>query len=118
MPAGVQRGVHRPRGGAYGDPIQNDAVRNDLCEPIPPHPDVPIDWLRILFFSDNRAQIRWLKDPPELIDWLKSSRLNVLRDLFPTFPADRPRVREKAVGALTVALDKTNERLAALMHAG
>ncbi|MCV7151853.1 NAD(P)/FAD-dependent oxidoreductase [Mycolicibacterium pyrenivorans] len=100
---------------AYGDPIQNDAVRNDLCEPIP-HPDVPIDWLRILF-SDNRAQIRWLKDP-ELIDWLKSSRLNVLRDLFPTFPADRPRVREKAVGALTVALDKTNERLAALMHAG
>jgi len=100
---------------AYGDSAQNDAARNGLCEPIP-HPDAPIDWLRILL-SDNRAQIRWLQDP-ELIDWLKSSRLNVLRDLFPTFPADRPRVREKAIGALTVALDKTNERLAALMDAG
>ncbi len=32
---------------AYGD----DETRNALCEPIP-HPDAPIDWLRILH-SDN-----------------------------------------------------------------
>ena len=94
---------------AYGD----DATRNDLCEPIP-HPDAPLDWLRILL-SDNRAQIRWVQHA-ELLDWLKSSRLNVLRDLFPRFP-DKPRVREKAIGALTVALNKTNERLAAFMDA-
>lgn len=100
---------------AYGDSARNDAARNDLCEPIP-HPDAPIDWLRILL-SDNRAQLRLLKGR-ELMDWLKSSRLNVLRDLFPTFPADRPRVREKAIGALTVALEKTNERLSVLMDAG
>lgn len=100
---------------AYGDSARDDAARNDLCEPIP-HPDAPVDWLRILL-SDNRAQIRWLKDP-ELLDWLQSARLNVLRDLFPKFPADRPRVREKAIGALTVALDKANQRLAALMDSG
>jgi hypothetical protein len=99
---------------AYGDSAQNDVARNHLCEPIP-HPDAPLDWLRILL-SDNRAQIRWAQDP-ELMDWLASARLNVLRDLFPQFPADRPRVREKAIGALTVALNTTNERLAALMNA-
>ena len=98
---------------AYGDSAQDDGTRNALCEPIP-HPDAPLDWLRILL-SDNRAQIRWVQHA-ELLDWLKSSRLNVLRDLFPRFP-DKPRVREKAIGALTVALTRTNERLAAFMDA-
>ena len=93
---------------AYGD----DVARNDLCEPIP-HPDAPIDWLRMLL-ADNRAQARWLKDP-ELLEWLQSARLNVLRDLFLLLP-DKPRVREKAIGALTVALGAANERLAALME--
>ena len=99
---------------AYGDSAYDDGIRNGLCEPIP-HPDAPLDWLRILL-SDNRAQIRWAQDP-ELMEWLKSSRLNVLRDLFPEFPVDRPRVREKAIGALTVALNKANDRLAAFMDA-
>lgn len=94
---------------AYGD----DAARNALCEPIP-HPDAPIDWLRILL-ADNRAQVRWLQDP-ELVKWLQSARLNVLRDLFLLFP-DKPRVRQKAIGALTVALNTANERLTALMAA-
>ncbi|MCB0948838.1 MAG: NAD(P)/FAD-dependent oxidoreductase [Mycobacterium sp.] len=95
---------------AYGD----DDARNGLCEPIP-HPDAPIDWLRIML-SDNRAQIRWAADP-ELMDWLQSARLNLLRGLFPTFPPERPRVREKAIGALTAELTKANQRLAALMDA-
>ncbi len=51
------------------------------------------------------------------MDWLAVCRLNVLRDLFPQFP-DKPRVREKAMGALRVALTKTNEQLAALMADG
>lgn len=91
--------------------FDDDEVRNDLCVPIP-HPDAPIDWLRILL-SDNRAQLRWLQEP-ELMDWLSAARLNVLRDAFPLFP-DKPRVREKAIGALTAMLRKTNDRLAELM---
>ena len=94
---------------AYDD----DAIRNELCEPIP-HPDAPVDWLRILA-ADNRAQLRWLQDP-ELMDWLQSARLNVLRDVIPPIP-DKPRIREKAIGALTAVLAKTNERLDALMAA-
>lgn len=96
---------------AYDD----DGARNQLCEPIP-HPDAPPDWLRIML-SDNRAQIRWVQDP-ELMDWLQSARLNLLRDLFPQFPADRPRVRAKAIGALTAELTKANQKLAALMNSG
>ena len=95
---------------AYAD----DAVRNDLCAPIP-HPDAPLDWLRILL-SDNTAQVRWLKDP-ELMDWLKASRLNVLRDLFPDF-GDKIRVRDRAFSALTTALTKTNDQLGELMAGG
>ena len=95
---------------AYAD----DAVRNDLCAPIM-HPDAPLDWLRILL-SDNKAQVRWLKDP-ELMDWLKASRLNVLRDIFPDF-GDKIRVRDRAFGALTTALTKTNDQLSALMESG
>jgi hypothetical protein len=92
----------------------DDATRNDLCAPIP-HPDAPVDWLRILL-SDNEAQVRWLKDP-ELMEWLKACRLNVLRDLFPDF-TDKPRVRDRAFGALTSALTKTNAQLEALMERG
>ncbi|AFM18601.1 hypothetical protein Mycch_3876 [Mycolicibacterium chubuense NBB4] len=91
----------------YGD----DDTRNELCAPIP-HPDAPIDWLRILL-SDNKAHMRWLQDPA-LMQWLASARLNVLRDVFPRFP-DKPRVQEKAIGALTVALRAANERLTELM---
>ncbi|MHA0288481.1 NAD(P)/FAD-dependent oxidoreductase [Mycobacterium sp. C3-094] len=95
---------------AYPD----DGVRNDLCAPIT-HPDAPVDWLRILL-ADNTAQVRWLKDP-ELMDWLKAARLNVLRDLFPDF-GDKVRVRDRAFSALTTALTKTNEQLSALMERG
>lgn len=93
---------------AYGD----DATRNALCEPIP-HPDAPIDWLRHTL-ADNSAQVRWLSDP-DLMAWLKSSRLNAARDLFPVFPPGKERVRDKAMGALGVALRTTNDQLAALM---
>ena len=92
----------------YGD----DATRNDLCAPIV-HPDAPLDWLR-LTLADNTAQLRWLQDP-ELMAWLKVSRLNAARTLFPDFPPGKERVRDKAMGALGVALRATNEQLTALM---
>lgn len=94
---------------AYGD----DATRNGLCEPIT-HPDAPIDWLR-LTLADNVAQLRWLQDP-DLMAWLQASRLNAARDMFPVFPPGKERVRDKAMGALGVALRSTNEQLAALME--
>lgn len=90
----------------------DDAVRNALCAPVP-HPDAPIDWLRHTL-ADNLAQLRWLRDP-ELMEWMRSARLNAARDLFPVFPPGKERVRDKALGALAVALRKTNEQLAELM---
>jgi hypothetical protein len=93
---------------AYGD----DESRNALCEPVP-HPDGPIDWLRITL-SDNRAQLRWLQDSA-LTEWLESSRLNVVRGLFPTF-LDNPRRRETALEVIGAALEASNRRLAQLMH--
>jgi hypothetical protein len=89
----------------------DDDVRNALCAPVP-HPDEPLDWLRIML-SDNLAQARWLQDP-DLTAWLESARLNVVRGLFSEM-ADDPRVREKAVGAITAAMNATNERLAHLI---
>jgi hypothetical protein len=90
----------------------DDATRNALCAPIV-HPDVPLDWLR-LTLADNTAQLRWLREP-DLMAWLKASRLNAVRELFPVFPPGKERVRDKAMGALTVALETMNERLVALM---
>ena len=91
---------------------RDDATRNELCVPIM-HPDAPIDWLR-LTLSDNAAQLRWLQDP-ELMAWMKTARLNAARDLFPVFPPGKERVRDKAMGALSVALSSANEQLAALL---
>ncbi|MDG4666246.1 FAD/NAD(P)-binding protein [Mycobacterium sp. 236(2023)] len=96
---------------AYDD----DATRNGLCAPIT-HPDAPIDWLRHTL-EDNVATLAWVRDP-DLMAWLKSSRLNAARDLFPVFPPGKERVRDKAHGALAVALKKSNEQLAALMENG
>ena len=95
---------------AYPD----DDARNALCAPVP-HPDVPLDWLRITL-SDNLAQARWLHDP-NLMAWLESARLNLVRGLFSALP-DEPRRREKAVGGISAALSATNERLAHLIASG
>jgi hypothetical protein len=96
---------------AYGDGENPDAARNALCAPVM-HPDAPLDWLRMTK-ADNAAQLRWVQDP-ELMEWLSRSRLNILRDIFPAFPAN-PRVREKALGALAAVLNSTNDKLSALM---
>src|SRR5581483_1567147 len=90
----------------------DDDTRNALCQPVP-HPDAPIDWLRIAI-SDNQALARWLRDP-ELSQWLESARLNILRGLFAQLP-DKPRVREKAAGAIAAKLNATNDKLTKLMQ--
>ena len=91
----------------YGD----DATKNDLCTPIP-HPESDLDWLR-LTMADNRNQMRWLEEP-ELMHWLQSARLNILRDAFPPLP-DKPAVRDRITGILKSALGAANEKLAALL---
>ncbi|MDA2892890.1 NAD(P)-binding protein [Mycolicibacterium sp. BiH015] len=96
----------------YGDSDNDDATRNELCAPIV-HPDAPIDYLRQTL-EDNVATLRWVQDE-ELMAWLKTARLNAARDLFPVFPPGKERVRHKAMGALAVALRKTNDELIALM---
>lgn len=93
----------------YGE----DAVRNELCAPIV-HPDAPIDYLRQTM-EDNVAILRWVQDD-DLMAWLKTARLNAARDLFPVFPPGKERVRDKAMGALAVALKNTNDELVALMN--
>ncbi|SON61822.1 hypothetical protein MSIMFI_03341 [Mycobacterium simulans] len=82
---------------AYDD----DAVKNELCEPIP-HPDSDLDWLR-LTQSDLRNFRRWLYDP-DLTDWLSSARLNLLADLLPPL-SHKPRVRERVVSMFQKRLD-------------
>lgn len=54
---------------AYDD----DAVKNEMCRPIP-HPDDDLDWLRIIR-ATLVNQITWLQDPG-LIEWLGASRLD------------------------------------------
>lgn len=93
----------------YGE----DAVRNELCAPIV-HPDAPIDYLRQTM-EDNVAILRWVQDD-DLMAWLKTARLNAARDLFPVFPPGKERVRDKAMGALAVALKNTNDELVALIN--
>ena len=93
---------------AYAD----DDTRNALCEPVP-HPDAPLDWLRIML-SDNLAQARWIRDP-DLTSWLESARLNIVRGLFPDINPASPS-RDDAVQGLTTAMAATNERLSALMR--
>ena len=75
---------------AYSD----DESRNALCEPIP-HPDEPIDWLRITM-SDNKNQLGWLEDIA-LTQWLESARLNILQGMFADLPRDTG-VRENGHG--------------------
>jgi hypothetical protein len=91
----------------------DDAVKNDLCTPVP-HPDSDLDWLR-LAIADNRNQMRWLDDP-ELSAWLAVSRLDVVGQLNPPMP-DNPRVREKVRGLIGLAVDAATENLERLLSA-
>lgn len=90
----------------------DDDSRNALCEPIP-HPDEPIDWLRITM-SDNKNQLRWLQDTA-ITQWLEHARLNILQGMFADLPPN-PRVRDKAIGLVRATLEASNQRLAELMH--
>ena len=93
---------------------RDDETLNRLAVPVP-HPDVPVDWLRIAL-SDNLAEVGWLRDP-ELTRWLQTSRLNLLKDVFALVPADADG-RAPIVQGVEKALGTMNERLVALLAGG
>lgn len=93
---------------------RGDTELNALAVPLP-HPDTPADWLRIAL-SDNLAELSWLRDAG-LTDWLRSCRLNLLRDVFAWLPAE-PDGREEVVQGIESALGSVNERLVALLAGG
>ncbi|MBW0016869.1 MAG: NAD(P)-binding protein [Mycobacterium sp.] len=88
-----------------------DAVKNELCEPIP-HPDSDLDWMR-LTHSDLRNFQRWLDDA-DLTDWLSSARLNLLAELLPPL-SHKPRVRDRVVSMFRSRLNTASEQLEVLM---
>ncbi len=52
---------------------KNEALKNELCAPVP-HPDTYVDYLNTTL-ADFLNAARWAKDP-ELWRWLRSARLN------------------------------------------
>ncbi|ORW00912.1 NAD(P)-binding protein [Mycobacterium kyorinense] len=88
---------------AYDD----DLAKNQLCVPVP-HPDTDLDWLEMTL-AEQRNEIRWISDP-QLMDWLASARLNLLRDMYAPL-LQRPRARERLLGMIKSALQAANDNL-------
>jgi hypothetical protein len=89
----------------------DDTDRNALCVPVP-HPNTDVDWLTMTL-AEHRNEMRWLADP-ELPDWLASSRLNLLREMFAPMLA-RPRSRERLLGIVVKGLQEANDKLEQLL---
>jgi NAD(P)-binding Rossmann-like domain len=91
---------------------QQDTIRNDLCMPLA-HPYTDLDWLEMTM-AEHRNQMRWL-DEPELMDWLDSVRLDLMRGLFAPLVQRSARSREKAFGLVKMGLEHANQKLTALL---
>jgi hypothetical protein len=96
---------------------RDDAVRNELCVPLP-HPDSDVDWLR-LALADYTNQLRWFDDP-ELMSWLSAARLDLfghlIGHLLPSASA-KPRVRERIMSIAKSVFSATATKLDQLMAA-
>ncbi|MGA5463428.1 NAD(P)-binding protein [Mycobacterium sp. NPDC050041] len=92
----------------------DDAANNALCRPVP-HPNTDVDWLAMTL-AEHRNELRWLAEP-ELMDWLATSRLNLLREMFIPLLA-RPRSRERLLGMIATALQTANDKLELLLREG
>jgi hypothetical protein len=93
---------------------RDDADRNALCAPVP-HPNTDVDWLTMTL-AEQRNEVRWIADP-EVLDWLATSRLNLLREMFVPMLA-RPRSRERLLGMVVKGLEASNDKLERLIAAG
>ena len=90
----------------------NDAIKNDLCEPAP-HPDTDLDWLTMTH-ANNRNTMRWLDDQG-LMTWLDNSRLDLLGHLRPRAPKD-PAQFAALAGQIKGRLGAANDKLSALLE--
>ena len=88
----------------------DDAMRNDLCEPVP-HPNTDTDWLTTTM-AEHRNQIRWLDDS-DLMQWLCAARLDLMRHMYAPL-MQKPKVRDKLFGMIKAGLQAANQKLDAL----
>ena len=89
----------------------DDVTKNSLCVPVP-HPNTDLHWLDMTL-AENRNEISWT-ERPELMDWLATSRLNVLRGLYAPL-LERQRARERLLGMVKSSLHKANDKLEELI---
>lgn len=92
---------------AHVEANYEEPVKNELCAPIP-HPDTDTDWLSMTL-AEQRNELRWIAEP-ELMDWLGTSRLNLMRGMYAPMLA-RTRVRERLLGMVATALLSANAKL-------
>jgi hypothetical protein len=90
---------------------EDDAIRNELCAPVP-HPDADVDWLRMTL-AYNANLLRWLDDRA-LMTWLDGSRLDLLGHLRPRMPANDA-AYEAAVAPIRLRLAAVSAKLEALL---
>jgi len=79
---------------------KNEALKNDLCTPVP-HPDTYVDYLRTAL-ADFLNAARWAEDP-ELQTWLRSARLNLMSRSDSPGKADPELAKRRAPGVKAVA---------------
>ena len=78
--------------------MDDDDAKNALCR-IVPMPREPLDWLR-MGFVNRQNQYAWLQIP-ELRDWLKSCRLDILTNV------ERPAATSPEIEAMQAELRET-----------
>ncbi|MDT5167791.1 MAG: hypothetical protein QOD02_1110 [Mycobacterium sp.] len=93
---------------AYHD----DVARNQLCQPVP-HPNTDLDWLTTTI-AEQRNQISRLEDD-DLMAWLSSARLDLLRHMYAPLVDKPPAVRNKVFSLITAGLRSANQKLDALL---
>lgn len=89
----------------------DDSTKNSLCVPVP-HPNTDLHWLDMTL-AEHRNEISWI-ERPELMDWLATSRLNLMRGLYAPM-LERQRVRERLLGIVKSSLHKANDKLEELI---
>jgi len=88
----------------------DDAVKNELCRPVP-GPDLAIDWLRTRL-ADSANNARWSREP-DLMAWLARTRLNLFNAVLqPELPAERAALRARVLEAMPAAMENLQRLLA------
>ena len=91
----------------------DEAVKNVLCAAIA-HPNTDVDYLRTRL-ADIRNERCWAADD-KLQAWLRTSRLNWVRDLGPSLPAE-PDKRAEALRQMLDVTEKLRAKFGTLLSA-